>query len=255
MALFTDGPISAAADLQRYENSILDVATSEGIDLGSKLGLAQEELENQLLLFLLRQPTSQECSWGFRRTRGVKDVAVTVPMQQWHVHKTLALVYRDAYYNQLNDRYQAKWAEYETLAKASEKAYFQIGVGLVPDPVPKATAPTLSKIRGPGASGTLFVAVTWVNSLRQEGTPSDLVSLGTSQGEALVVTPGAAPEDIKSWNVYVGTSPSSVSLQNDAPLAAGSAWTMQSGPVSGEALPSGQEPMWFVPDHRVIERG
>ncbi len=42
MALFSDGPISNAGDLQRYENSILNVAATESIDLGAKIVLAQQ---------------------------------------------------------------------------------------------------------------------------------------------------------------------------------------------------------------------
>src|SRR3984957_790763 len=142
MALFNDGPISTAADLQQYENSILTVASAENIDLGSKLMLAQQELANEVALCLLRRP--QRCdqslwedSSGFLSSRDLTNVVVTDPLRKWHVHRTLALVYRDAYNNQLNNRYQGKWAEYETLAKASARVYFQIGVGLVADPVPQ----------------------------------------------------------------------------------------------------------------------
>ena len=141
MALFTDGPISDAVDLQRYENDILNVATTEGIDLGAKIVLAQQDLANQVILFLLRRWPLRQSPFGVRRGREVNDVVVTGPIRQWHVHKTLALVYRDAYNNQLNDRYQGKWKEYEQLAKASENTYFQIGVGLVADPVPQAVSP------------------------------------------------------------------------------------------------------------------
>ena len=78
-------------------------------------------------------------------------MVVTEPMRQWHIHKTLVLIYRDAYNNQLNDRYQGKWAEYEALAKASAQTYFQIGVGLVADPVPKAVRAGAFQRRGDGA--------------------------------------------------------------------------------------------------------
>ena len=56
MALFNDGPISTAADLQQYENSILTVASTENIDLAAKLLLAQQDLANEVVLLLLRRP-------------------------------------------------------------------------------------------------------------------------------------------------------------------------------------------------------
>ena len=42
MALFTDGPISSARDLQEYDTPVLSIANSEGIDLKAKVHLAQQ---------------------------------------------------------------------------------------------------------------------------------------------------------------------------------------------------------------------
>ena len=64
MALFTDGPISTAADLQQYENAILSVASAERIDVGAKLTLAQQDLGNELLLFLFRRSSLRDYSAG-----------------------------------------------------------------------------------------------------------------------------------------------------------------------------------------------
>lgn len=260
MALFNDGPISTAADLQQYENSILTVASAENIDLGAKLMLAQQDLANEVVLFLLRRP--QRCDYslwddssGFLSSRDLTNVVVTDPLRKWHVHRTLALVYRDAYNNQLNNRYQGKWAEYETLAKASARTYFQIGVGLVADPVPQAAAPALTSVAGTAAGGSFYVAVTWVGTAGQEGAPSNFVQLGTSDGQQLYVTVSSPPQNVTTWNVYVGTSPGTLALQNGEPLATSVGWTMASALNAGVALPTGQQPTWFAVDHRVIERG
>jgi len=198
MALFNDGPISDAADLQQYENGILSVASTESIDLGAKIALAQEDVANEVLLFLLRRPLLRYCSMEFRRSIGVSDVVVTLPLQQWHIHRTLALIYRDAYYNQLNDRYEGKWNEYEQLATASEQTYFQIGVGLVANPVPMAPLPALSSAAGTAAGNTFYVAVTWVNAMGDEGAPSDFAQLGTSDGQQLIVSVGGMPQNVSA---------------------------------------------------------
>jgi hypothetical protein len=260
MALFNDGPISTAADLQQYENSSLSVASTENIDLGSKLMLAQQDLANEVVLCLLRRP--QRCdhslwndSSGFLSSRDLANVVVTDPLRTWHVHKTLALVYRDAYNNQLNNRYQGKWAEYEVLAKASARTYFQIGVGLVANPVPQAAAPVLTSVPGTAAAGSFYVAVTWVGTTGQEGAPSNLVQSGTSDGQQLYVTVSNPPQDVTTWNVYVGTTPTTLALQNGEPLATSTSWTMTSALSAGVSLPTGQQPTWFAVDHRVIERG
>ena len=74
--------------------------------------LAQNEIANELLLFLLRRLPVRDFQWNQRRVRGTSDVVVTAPLKLWHVQKTIAMVYRDAYNNQLNDRYLNKWNEY-----------------------------------------------------------------------------------------------------------------------------------------------
>jgi hypothetical protein len=100
-----------------------------------------------------------------------------------------------------------------------------------------------------------YVAVTWVSGSGEEGAPSNIVQLGTSDGQQLVVSVGAAPQIATSWNAYAGTSPGTLNLQNQNPLGTGSSWTMTAGLTAGATLPSGQKPSWFVVDHRVIERG
>src|SRR6266851_5741501 len=137
MALFTDGPLISTEELQKCENGILNLASTENIDLAGKIALAQSEIANQLVLFLLRKLPLQDYAtlpWA-RRTRDVGDVVVTEPLRQWHAHKTLAMVYRDAYNNQLNDRYQGKWTEYEALQKFAADNLLLAGVGLVSDPI------------------------------------------------------------------------------------------------------------------------
>lgn len=256
MALFTDGPISSAKELQECEASVLTDANAEGIDVAAKVTLAQQDLANELILFLLRRAPFRDYQPNVRRSRGLTDVVVTDALRQWHIHKTLAMVYRDAYNNQLNDRYQGKWNEYEQLAKGSSRTYFQLGVGVVADPVPRATTPELSSVAGNGSGATFYVIATWVNSAGQEGAPSACAQLGTSTGEILTVAlTGVPPQNAVGWNAYVGPSPGAVTRQNESPLAIGSSWTMTGGLSAGAPVSFGQMPAWFIVDHRTIERG
>jgi hypothetical protein len=257
MALYTDGPINGAMDLQNYENAILTIANTEQIDLAGKSVLAQSEIATELTLFLLRRFRQQDVLWtvAFRRTIGVGDVVVTDPLRRWHAHKTLALVYRDAYNNQLNDRYQGKWKEYEKLAKASAESYFQIGVGLVSGPISKATLPVLTTVPGTGPAATYYVAVAWVNQTGQFGSASDVAQLTTSTGQQLVVAAVNPPPNAAGWNAYIGEAPGATSLQNTSPIATGSTWTLATALQPGACPGQGQEPTWFLVDQRVIERG
>jgi hypothetical protein len=242
-------------ELQNFESAILSVANTEGIDLAAKLALAQDEIASQVTMFLLRRLTVQDFHWNQRRARGVSDVVVTPALKQWHAHRTLALVYRDAYNNQLNDRYLGKWNEYEALAKASAGTYFQIGVGLVADPIPKPAIPILSITAGPGAATTYYVAVTWLNRAGQESSPSDLAQITTAVGQQPVVAVPNPPSNATGWNVYIGPSPDGISLQNDVPAGIGESWLLNVAARSGSSPGAGQQPNWYFVDHRVIERG
>jgi len=254
MALFNDGPLSSTLDLQNTENGILNVASTEGIDLTAKMVLAQGAIANDLILFLLRRVTVRDAQWNLRRMRGTCDVVVTPPLKQWHVHKSLSMVYRDAYNNQLNDRYLNKWNEYEKLAEQSQEIYLQIGVGLVADPLPKPPGPFLSVVSGPGTAATYYVAVTWLNAAGQESTPSDTTSISSLDGQQIVIGVTNAPANAVGWNAYAGQAPDGLGLQNDGAISIAGSYTLgalQAGPEAGD----GQKPTCFFIDHRVIERG
>jgi hypothetical protein len=255
MALFTDGPINKMIDLQKYENAILDVASTESIDLDGKIALAQSDLTTELTLFLVRRFPQRDFQTTIRRTIGVTDVAVTDELRRWHAHKALALVYRDAYNNQLNDRYRGKWSQYELLAKRSFQDYLQIGIGLVANPIPRAALPALSTAVGAASGATFYVAVTLINAQGQEGSPSDIAQLLTLDGQQLVVTSPNPPATATAWNAYVGTAPDLVGLQNATPIAAGASWTMPGALTQGVRPGDGQPPAWFLADQRLIERG
>jgi hypothetical protein len=75
---------------------------------------------------------------------------VTPPLQLWHVFQTLMLVYQDAYFNQLNDRYKGKRDQFQQLAKWAMDKLIQTGIGIVADPIPQAaSAATDFHSRGP----------------------------------------------------------------------------------------------------------
>lgn len=257
MSLFTDGPINGPADFRNYESAILDVASTEGIDVAGKSALAQSEIATQLLLFFRRRFQLPDFQWVVTvgKQIGLGDVVVTDPLRQWHAYKTLALIYRDAYNNQLNDRYQGKWQAYEQLAKDSSESYFQIGVGLVTGPIPKASAPVLSTVEGTGVSGTYYVATTWQDQSGHQGSPSDTVQINVAAGLQLVVGTVNAPGSATGWNAYLGQTPTTLSLQNSVPIAIGTTWTMTAGLVQGATPGKGQQPTWFLVDQRLIERG
>jgi len=254
MALFTDGAISGLDDLQHYENSILNVASTEEIDLAAKMSLAQAELGTQLLLFILRHPL-RDTRAAVRRWIGLGDVIVTDPLKRWHALATLAMIYRDAYNNQLNDRYLGKWNEYQQLAHNASTDYLQLGVGMVADPIVKAVSPVLSPVAGAGMGGSCFVATSWVNTEGQEGSTSDIQAGAANAGMQLEVSALNPPANAVAWNLYAGTSANSLALQNSLPIPVGNTWILPSILLAGAAPGTGQVPERYLIHDRLLQRG
>ena len=142
--LLTDCNPNTPEDLRVYESAILDVANLEQIDLGGKLNLARWEIAEDVLEVLLDHTRYTYLQANVRRQIGVSDVVVTYPMKRWHALHTLEVVYRDAFNNQLDDRYQAKFNEYYELAKDARTSTMKYGIGLVATPLSQAPAPVVS---------------------------------------------------------------------------------------------------------------
>ncbi len=254
MALFTDG-ISTIQDLMGQDSSVLTAAQTENIDLNTKLTLAQQDLGIELTTLLQRSNTYDWQFW-LQPDPQLGNIVVTPPLQLWHIFHTLTLVYQDVYFNQLNDRYKGKRDQFQQLAKWAADKLVQTGLGVAADPLPKAASPQLTSIPGGQTGMTFCCCISWLNAEGQEGQASEPNTLAVTDGTVLVVEPVSQPVNATAWNVYVGSLPTAMTLQNPAPLPTGQVW-VQVEPVS----PTGQFPgMGQAPDYlralpRVIQRG
>ncbi len=255
MALLTDGSPNDTLALQVYESGILDVAAVEKIDLGAKLGLATDEISDDVLNILLDHASMLDPQSAVRRQIGVSDVVVTPQMKRWHAVHTLEIVYRDAFNNQLNDRYRAKWAEYQELSRRARDRAVKFGIGLVNDPIPKAMIPVLSTTAGSAAAATYYVKVSWVSANGQEGAPSHETAISTGDLTWLVVTPVDPPAVAVGFNVYVGTSADSLKLQTPSPAPVGQSFTLAGAIADGRAPGTGQSPDVYVIGGSTVRRG
>lgn len=253
MALFTDG-ISAVQDLINQDSSVLTTAQTENINLTQKMAIALQELGIEVLTLLQPGNPSGWDVW-LPPSPQLINVVVTPPLQLWHVFQSLALVYQDAYYNQLNDRYQGKRDQFQGLAKWAMQKVIQSGLGIVTDPLPQAAAPLLTSIPGGQAAATYYASVSWLNVEGEEGQPGDAAALNVADGNTLVVQPLSQPTNAVSWNIYAGTS-TALTLQNTAPLALNQVW-IQAAPVTlaGVAPGTGQSANYTRCLPRLIQRG
>lgn len=252
MALFNDQVISTMEDLRAYESSLLEMASSEGVDLTVKLSLAQRELGVEIERFLVEQTAVDTQP----PTVTLDQVAVTEALFQWHTLLTLMLSYRDAFHNQLNDRYESKWKEYERQAGLKSAQLFSLGLGIVNAPVAGAGMPQVDSAPGALATGMYAIRVAWQNVAGQLGRASDVAPFGTTDGSVPVVTPPAVVPNATGWNVYAGPLDGVLTRQNSAPLAAGESWTMPpAGLVTGIALADSQKPDLYLRQNRTFRRG
>lgn len=253
--LLTDGNPNDKLALTVYESAILNVASTESIDLEVKLRLATEELSENVLNILLDHTSSTDPLSNVRRTIGVSDVVVTPPMKRWHALHTLAIVYRDAFNNQLNDRYAAKLSEYRELSRNARMITVQFGIGLALNPVPQAKQPGLSTVAGSAPAGTFYVETSWVSATGAEGAPSVVTALATAPGQDLVVQPASPPAVATGFNVYIGATVDTLMLQNTAPIAIGNTFTLTGSVASGNAPGTGQTPDSYITGGPTLRRG
>lgn len=255
--LLTDGNPNTDEDLRVYESGILDVSHEETINLVAKLRLATEEISEIVLNILLDQTTVASGGQATRRSLGVSDVVVTRQLKRWHALYTLAIFYRDAYNDQLNDRYLAKWNEYLLLARGAKDITTQYGIGLVNFSVPEAGTPVLGVVPGLLPATVYYVQITWVSATGAEGNPSCATAFEAPVASLLTVTNGTnVPAVATAFNVYIGLTDCPTTLQNSAPIAIGQTFTEAStGLVAGVAVGMGQSPDTYIMGGSNLRRG
>jgi len=250
MALFTDGAVTSIEDLRGHDTQLLNVATVEGIDVTRKLALAHEELCVEVAGLLGRlglpgQPIAPAA---------IEQVVVTPPLKLWHIFRTLEMVYGDAYNSQLNDRYAGKRDEYHGRVKWAYDQVIQGGLGIVTNPMEQATTPAVQPSAGGLADGIYYVAIAWTNAAGEEGACSIPATIQVSGSSFTAQT--AAPPNVKGWNVYCGTSPATMTIQNAPALAVGQTWVQPDTlSTTGRLAGSGQTPTYRLPVPRTIPRG
>jgi hypothetical protein len=254
MALLTDGPGPAIADLQAHDSSILDTARTEGIELTKKIEVARRELDVELSVFLLRSGDGVVRS--LNGDIDLRKVVVTAGLERWHVLKSLAATYCDAYNSQLNDRFLGRWKHYDKLSREAGEALFEVGVGVVRDPVARPSVPTVTAAGPAGGSAVWTIQVAYRNAFGGFSASSDAVHYLASAGTQPVIRVSGAPAAAAGWDVYIGVDSAVPQRQNASMLALNVAWQVAgSGPTGGPLASPGQTPDYFVRRSRVLPRG
>jgi len=254
MALFTDGPPCSIEDLSAQDSQLLDVASSEGINVTQKLELTHTEVGTELYRLLNRMGPTGLLVWASVRPN-LAGVVVTPPLRQWYMFRTLEAFYADAYNSQLNDRYAGKRDQFHELAQRAYSRLIAGGVGMVTGPIPQPPKPTLSAAPGALPDNLYYATMTWVNRSSEEGAPAPLSSIMTS-ASTFALQPGETPLGVSGWNVYAGTDAELLVRQNESQLAIGDLWVQPNCiATTGRKAGHGQAPTYLQPVPRVLQRG
>ena len=243
--LFTDGTILTIQDLCEHDNFVLEVASTEQIELGPKIAVAQREIGYELSAFLIARAISG----------GLQRVVVTPELRDLLAPHTRATVYRDAYNTHLNDRYLGRSKEY---ARATERGLMRLlhnGIGLAACPAPRPPAPVVTTSDEGGLTmGLFYIQTAWKNlaGTISERSPFTIVTVTAG---SVSVSPGIAPADAAGWYVYMGEQDSHVFRQNEALLELGSLWTQSAALRTDLNGPGPSGPDYYVRNSDQLLRG
>jgi hypothetical protein len=259
MALFTDAGIVTLDDLLQFEASLVQIASSHGINVETKVNLAVDAIGDKLLLWLLEVGASDP-QFLNRRLLGLSTVVVTSSLHRWLCFDSLSRFFAEAYNVQLNTRFQAKWTEYQNEADQASQMYFMSGVGIVYKPLPRPALPLVSVQDGNSPAQAMFVQTAWVDTTGNEGALSPVNGLILNQNSTIVVSMAEgvtdAPAAAAGWNVYASSTESDLTRQNVAPLSIGATWQLPSTGLSeGPNAIGGQTPESYIRLSRQIRRG
>lgn len=259
MALFTDAGVITLDDLLQFETGLVQIASTHGINVDTKIALATEAIGDRLMLWLL----SVNCSdpqWMTRRVVGVSTVVVTPTLERWLCFDSLSRFFAEAYNVQLNTRFQGKWTEYQRASKNAAEMVYMSGLGIIYKPLPKPAMPLVAIETGTVSPQAMYIQTTWIDVQGNESAASPIngVILDGTSTITVAMSEGAlgAPSNAMGWCLYAGTSDTNMTRQNASPLAIGSSWELPTtGLIDGSAPGNGQEPDFYVQLSRQILRG
>ncbi len=258
MALFTDSDVVTLDDLLQFEGALVQISSTHGIDVETKIRLAIDEIGDRILLSFLQAGSTQQ--WRGATELGLDNVVVSPPLYRWICFNSLSRVYAEAYNVQLNTRFQGKWTEYQQQASQASNLVMASGIGVVVDPLPKPGLPRMTISQGPITAPAVFAQVSWTGSQGQESAAGPIAGAVLNGATAVEIGFSELNADIPGnafgWNIYAGTSQGSLTLQTADPLALDQAWQMPDVGVGNGRRPStGQRADFTVTLSKRIQRG
>lgn len=230
MSLLADDGWIQVSELAEEDSGIQELAQREGVDLAVKLKLAITRVRVDVQSFLRKHSSY-----------GIGQAVVDWNVWRWALTEALGSAYRDAYFHQLNDRYEAKWKLYGQLSTEAKEKSFADGIGVVNVPLPRPAAPEVELVDGNHAARSYWVATSWwLGEGRESAVGEARLLQATGDHEFVARAAEGAPEGA-GWHVYAGSGPTELSRQTEAALGATESWTLPAaGLVEGPPPHEGQ---------------
>src|SRR4051794_37907607 len=259
MALFTDSDVVTLDDLLQFESSLVQITSTHGVDVSTKVKLATAEISDKPLLALLQAGPSDP-QWSTRNKIGLSTVVVSPAIYRWLCFDSLSRIFAEAYNVQLNTRFQGKWTEYQQQSTRAANMVLASGVGIVSRPLSKPGLPTITQSSGSLGIPALFVQATWTDSVGNEGALSNINGAILGGASSVEVAVADAPNTILQtaigWNVYASQVQQGLTRQNASPIPIGVSWQVPAeGLIAGTNPTNGQDPEMTVSFSRRWMRG
>jgi hypothetical protein len=244
MALLEDEGWVRIEDLAEEDSGILELSQREGVDLAAKIRLAVSDVRAEADSFLRAHSV-------YSSANGVVDWQV----RRWAIHQSLSSAYRDAYFQQLNDRYGSKWKLYVQQAKDAREQCLTQGIGVVLQPLPRPRAPEATLLTGLHGPRSYWFAITWTGANGQTSTLGEPRLVQTTGLHQVRVESGQSSPPGAKWHIYAGSGPGEMTRQTSEALPAEGAWLVpEEGLVEGDEAPQGQRADQTVRRRRLLGR-
>lgn len=199
MALLTEQPVSCLPDWLAYDSKLAILSAQESASIEKKAELAQQEIQTEVLAFLLRNAGSSE---AYSRSL-VDQVFVSEPLKRWHVSLTLSLYYADMASLQASQLHKEQSHYYLGRCEEARDQTFVTGLGIVQNPVPRGKAPEVAISGQEDEQRLVRGRVRFVGATGVEGTPSEefvvrMPVVGTASLEIL-----DWPDGAEGWRLYL----------------------------------------------------
>jgi len=252
VALLVDGSWCELDDLQNYDGSATSVATEEGIDLTGKMSLSEAWITDRVDAFL-----QWETGMGMQAATSLtaQNAVVDERLKRWHLANVLSMLYRDASFSQVNDRFEKKAKAFEQDAVQRKAEYFQAGVSYVGSPVRSPIAPTVTVVVGVQPAAAYSIAIPRVDPAGRESALSEATEVEAVAGNGFVVSANGLAAS-ERWNVYATAGDGPMLKQNGDLLNASATWMLPDGGLSmGQEASVGQAPDGRIRQRRILPRG